>query len=269
MTHSFVACKACGNTFKGNYCNKCGQKLMGRFSFSYLWQWLREEIFEIDRGLLLTFYELWVRPGKMVLDYIGGNTKKYYGPLKYLIFWTAIFLFTASFMPQGPGGALKIPIAQLIFNDHQVLSESGIDDFSKLVVQLMVGNVNIYVLVIIPFVADIAYLFYRKKFNFTEHVILFTYFFGQYNFFLGLIFLLGSLFGASPFGSTALDPLSALLIQNLVMLPISVNFFMMLKQFFQQKWLTTIFKGIAVFYASFFSYLLFLFGVFATLKFIF
>src|SRR5690349_6476738 len=102
-----ITCKTCGNIFKGQYCNACGQKEIKRFTGSFLWQAFHKDVFEIDNGLWLTYGELWLRPGKMVLSYIHGATKKYYSPLKYLIFWTALYLIIQPFVTKSDQNFLE------------------------------------------------------------------------------------------------------------------------------------------------------------------
>ena len=127
-------CKNCKQTFQGEYCSSCGQRSFKRFSISYLWHGLRDDLFEIEGGLLLTFRELWTHPGTMVLNYINGATKKYYSPLKYLIFWTAIYLIIVPFTATSDS---NFSIENVISNSNPIFSTGTLTDFYYVWVYLM------------------------------------------------------------------------------------------------------------------------------------
>ena len=175
-----IECKNCGNSFQGNFCNQCGQKVFERFSRTYLWLGLRKDLFEIDNGLLLTFRQLWLHPGTMVLKYINGETKRYYSPLKYLFFWMALYLFAISFTTKPDQNN---SLADLVINSHPIFSKETFFDFIA-VWRFVAGTLtNIYLLGLIPFLTTTDYYFHiRSKFNFTEVLILITYFYGQFVF---------------------------------------------------------------------------------------
>ena len=122
-----TTCKNCNTIFHGQYCNVCGQKLINRFTLSFLWQGFHKDIFEVDNGLLLTYRDMWVRPGTMVLEYISGATKKYYSPLKYLIFWTALYLIIQPFIAKEDIDRMEEhSITSLMLNSHSPFSRDSL-----------------------------------------------------------------------------------------------------------------------------------------------
>jgi hypothetical protein len=80
-------CKNCGATHSGAYCNHCGQKLLEkRFTTRYFINSSFSAVFNLDKGLLFTFYNILIRPHKVVSEYISGITKKYTNPAKFAIY---------------------------------------------------------------------------------------------------------------------------------------------------------------------------------------
>ena len=255
-----ITCKNCGNVFHGEYCNQCGQKVVERVDGSFLWQRLREDLFDLDRGLLLTFRELLTHPGRMVLSYIGGTgTKRYYSPLKYLAFWTTATLILFSFDNAAPSHSIK----DLIVNANEPFSNGSRDDFVSFWTQLIFSYPNFYFLGFIPFLSIATYLFHRSsQFNRTEIVILNSYFAGL----LGSIGVIGGLCG---YLLSLIGPLEPTLMG--IFVPIGVLcvlyfFLKMQKEFFQEKWSITLLKGIAVIYGGLFIYLIALFLMFNVIK---
>lgn len=170
-------CTNCGFAFEGKYCNHCGQRKFERFDRIHIWQSIQSDLLEIDRGLLRTFVELWKRPGEMVRDYVSGKSQPYYGPLKYLLFWTALYLLSLLWM-QDPtidasGTQSSSNFGQLFVND---------------LTSIMKTKTNFYFFGLIPFLAIFNLSFHRKLgFNLTEILILHTYFCGQFAF-VGIVF---------------------------------------------------------------------------------
>jgi hypothetical protein len=89
-------------------------------------------LLDVDRGLLLTFKELWVHPGVMILNYIQGKSKQYYSPLKYLLFWSALDLLVVAFKYDVPWNFLK----GLIANSNAPFSAKSFDDLKTFLIAM-------------------------------------------------------------------------------------------------------------------------------------
>lgn len=250
-------CANCGNLFHGDYCNSCGQKIIGRFTGSHIWNALREDIIGLESGLLHTFKELWLRPGPMITSYIKGATKQYYSPLKYLILWTAVYLLTLA--------ALNLPdlnphlLQKLLSNSNQAFSHESLVDFKLFLDWLMKQNTNFYLLGIIPFLSMTGFVFFRNKnHNLTEFVIFYTYFCGQFAFCAvaaNLVNFIPYLQGTG---------LSTVLIFTFYFF----HFFRMQKQFMQESWVISILKGVGVYVFGTTIYWLFVFLIFNGIKYV-
>ena len=255
-----VICKNCKQTFQGEYCSSCGQRSFKRFTISYLWHGLRDDLFEIEGGLLLTFRELWTHPGTMVLNYIIGATKKYYSPLKYLIFWTAIYLIIVPFTATSDS---NFSLKNAISNSNPIFSTGSLNDFFYVWGYLMKIKTNIYLMGLIPFLTATNYLFHREsRFNYTEILILHTYFCGQFAFVAVVMTLLSTQIGS-------LTIIGFNLSDILIHIPYWYMFLKMQKEFFGKTWTISIFKGITVLLVGTVLYLIVLYLIFNGLKYSF
>lgn len=253
-------CKNCRQTFQGEYCSSCGQRSFKRFSISYLWHGLRDDLFEIEGGLLLTFRELWTHPGTMVLNYINGATKKYYSPLKYLIFWTAIYLIIVPFTATSDS---NFSFENIISNSNPIFSTGSLSDFRSVWDYVMKIKTNIYLMGLIPFLTAINYLFHRgSRFNYTEILILHTYFCGQFAFVAIVMTLLSTQLDSLTIGGSNFSDL-------LIHVPYWYLFLKMQKEFFGNTWTISIFKGITVLSVGTLLYLVVLYLILNVLKYSF
>ncbi|CAN5547146.1 hypothetical protein BH10BAC4_BH10BAC4_22740 [soil metagenome] len=254
MENSYIVenkCANCGNLFRDKYCNKCGQRVIHRFSASYLWQGLKQDVIGIESGLVHTLSELWKRPGQMILTYINGATNQYYGPLKYLIFWTAVYLILLSWI--NPTEENSEFIQKLIVKSSGPFSSDSYNNFVLALNWYMQHHTNFYVLGIIPFISLMGYLFFRNQgFNFTEIAIFYTYFYGQFVFcviVVNLVVLILS-WGGSGISTVLLFVLYFFL------------FFRMQLQFFKARWKISILNGVGILSLGTILYWLFLFLLF-------
>ena len=227
-----IRCANCGNTFQGFYCNSCGQKVIDRFTLNYVWQTIRTDLIGIEGGLIHTFKELWKRPGPMINSYLHGVTKPYYSPIKYLIFWTAIYLLIVSLLER-TNQQLSLG-SSFMWRSGEPFSSESFQNFRIFMEWSMKQNTNFYMIGILPFLSLVGLLFIRRN-NFTEIIIFFTYY-GQFSFcasVANLMFLFSDTYGA-------------VLSTSLIFVSYFFLLFRMLKQFIEVEWATAILKGMAI-----------------------
>lgn len=87
-------CNNCGNDFTGNYCPICSQKAgMGRIG----WRSVRQGVMDIwglgTRSLLYSIWQLLLRPGHIISDYIDGKRQVSFPPVKMLFILAVIYSF--------------------------------------------------------------------------------------------------------------------------------------------------------------------------------
>ena len=87
------ACANCGHEYQGNFCPECGQKATaGRIT----WDTVRSGVMDVwglgSRSLLKSLWDLIVRPGRFISDYINGKWQVSFPPVKMLVI-VAIMLY--------------------------------------------------------------------------------------------------------------------------------------------------------------------------------
>jgi hypothetical protein len=85
-------CNNCGLMFSGNFCPRCSQKAdLGRIS----WKSVRNGVMDIwglgTRSLLYSVWQLLMRPGYFISDYISGKRQVSFPPVKMLFIVTVIY----------------------------------------------------------------------------------------------------------------------------------------------------------------------------------
>lgn len=233
-----MKCKNCSHEFDGRYCNACGQEIAGRINLKHIWTQIADDIFNIDKGLIYTIKSLWINPGKTAADYIEGKRKNYYGPVKYLILWTAIFFIISPFVNAGPQGN---SITQLLFNQNQPFSSESLTDFLNIYIELLVRYTDLFYLGMVPFFAVLSHFLFRtRQLSMIELFIPYLYLTGQLAFVLVITLPFVSLSGKS--GQVIL-----------MIIPVALFLYLVIKlhrQLFQESWLKTVIKSLTVIYAG-------------------
>ncbi len=82
-------CLNCGSKVESKFCSNCGQKTdVTRLSIKHFFtHHILHGVLHVDRGILFTIKQAFVRPGKAALDYIAGKRIRYYNVF-YLILIT-------------------------------------------------------------------------------------------------------------------------------------------------------------------------------------
>lgn len=90
-----AACENCGAPLYGKYCYACGQPIHGLVRhFGSVLSDVADSLFNIDDRLFRTLSPLYLRPGKLTLDYFAGKRARYVTPFR-LVFFLAIIAFFA------------------------------------------------------------------------------------------------------------------------------------------------------------------------------
>ena len=87
-----VHCNNCGHDYRGNFCPVCSQKAgMGRIS----WRSVHQGIMDIwglgTRSLLYSVWQLLLRPGHIISDYIDGKRQVSFPPVKMLFILAVLY----------------------------------------------------------------------------------------------------------------------------------------------------------------------------------
>jgi hypothetical protein len=88
-------CSNCGTPLYGKYCYACGQPTVGMVRhFGSILSDVADSLLNIDERLFRTIGPLYLRPGKLTLDYFEGKRARYVTPFR-LVFFLAIIAFFA------------------------------------------------------------------------------------------------------------------------------------------------------------------------------
>jgi hypothetical protein len=88
-----TACENCGAPLYGKYCYACGQPTTGMVRhFSSILSDIADSVLNIDERVFKTLLPLYLRPGKLTLDYFEGKRARYVTPFR-LVFFLAIVAF--------------------------------------------------------------------------------------------------------------------------------------------------------------------------------
>lgn len=90
-----AACENCGAPLYGKYCYACGQPTTGMVRhFGSILSDVADSLLNIDERLFRTIGPLYLRPGKLTVDYFEGKRARYVTPFR-LVFFLAIIAFFA------------------------------------------------------------------------------------------------------------------------------------------------------------------------------
>jgi len=151
-------CLNCKAQLEEKFCKYCGQKAStGRLSFySFLRYDLLEGVLDVHQGVIRALWELLLRPGYSVRDYIGG---KRVGQPSIL--------------------ALMVLILALVHNVEIWLTGHGMpapNTHAEVFVWILNSYYKAIYLSMIPMLSVLTWLIFRKlEYNFTEHLVLNSY----------------------------------------------------------------------------------------------
>ena len=122
-------CNNCGHTFRGNYCPICSQSARyGRVSWLSIWQGIGQLWGIESRSAVYTLWQLLLRPGYLVRDYISGKRQISYPPVNLLIILAAVVALARYFFPLPTPEPIQtgykyVDWAFVWFGNHQNIAE--------------------------------------------------------------------------------------------------------------------------------------------------
>ena len=176
-------CLNCGTEVRGNYCSNCGQKFQPtKLPLKQFLEDAVETFFNLDNRILKTLKDLFLKPGKVTLNYIEGKRATYLPPLRIYISISVVYFLIAELI-----GSEKI----LFVNFNQ--------DGDSEVNLAKVIQVGMFFLV--PVMAGILKLVHKKRKAFYVEYLIFSVhihsiWFVLFTFQLILVYIAGSLEGS-------------------------------------------------------------------------
>jgi hypothetical protein len=155
-----IICKNCNQTFKGHYCNNCGQSAdTHKINAHFLWHDIQHGLLHFDNGIPYSIKQLFIRPGHSIREFIEGKRVRHFKPLSLITVLAALYGFLYHYFQ---------------INLFQSSAESGIDlgDFNE----WMATHFAWVTIATIPIYTMGTYIVFRKQgYNFFELFVLNTF----------------------------------------------------------------------------------------------
>ena len=152
-------CKNCGHIIHQNekYCAICGQTaVMHRLTFGYLAHEVTHYLIHVDRNIFLLIRRLTTQPGFVVKEYIAGKRKRYFPPVTFFLFMAGLLVVVFSLTH----------VFRIAFEswNHEV--------DNNLFQQFLTSRLNwIYFLLTLLYPLLYRLFYFRKPYNYVEHVV--------------------------------------------------------------------------------------------------
>lgn len=189
-------CKNCETAYAENYnyCPNCSQKSkLHRLTLHDIIHEAIHYFTHADKGLFQLIRDLVLKGGTVAREYIDGRRKKYFPPLNFFLIIAALNLFAINVDESSdrPDVAREQAMkAYHIQTSEQKETFLSIYNRQTEAITFIKHNSNKTVLVMLPLMALVFWLFYRKeKYNFTEHMVAGMFMYG----FCTLVFVVMSL----------------------------------------------------------------------------
>lgn len=186
-------CKNCKSVLNdtNSYCSVCGAKVIkNRLTTRNLFNHISEEYFDYDNKFFKTFIHLFTKPEEVIGGYINGTRKKYINVINYFaiaISVAGLQLFLLNkFFPEFMDPSNFSDIIGLANNDEFEKSQLEIQSS---IMNFIQEYQSIIMMFYIPLYALISKLVFLniKKYNYTEHLVIFMYVQAQSTIFLAPI----------------------------------------------------------------------------------
>ena len=187
-----MTCKNCHKNIQetDNYCPDCGAKVIrNRITMRNLLGDFSEEFLSFDNKFLKTFIDLFKKPEVVIGGYISGVRKKYVNAISYFaiaLTLTGIEWFIINrFFPE--------------VMDLSAATVEGAEERASEVLGFIQEYISIIMMLFVPAYALMSRLVFlrNKKYNYTEHLVIFMFIIAQLSIFGGLTNLIVAFFGVS------------------------------------------------------------------------
>lgn len=167
-----IICKNCNQNFKGHFCNNCGQSAeTHEIDAHHFWHEIQHGILHIDKGILYTTKQLFLRPGTTIREYINGKRVKHFKPIAFAFILSTIYALISHYSNES---TFFDEFAEGINeNPHTI-------NFLTITLNWLKVHYAYGALLIIPIFSLASYLaFYKSGYNYFKHLILNTFITGQ------------------------------------------------------------------------------------------
>ena len=160
-------CKHCGFSVSGDYqfCPGCGESVhTHRLDIKHVMHEFIHAFLHADKGIFLLVKELAIHPGEAALAYAGGNRKKYFNPVSFLLIAGGITFFIRYKL----GFNATMGSKKLIYYTGEFIHQ-----FSTPII-----------ICVIPLLSLYSWLFFKSSGkNYAENMVMNMYMMGEYHLF--------------------------------------------------------------------------------------
>lgn len=169
-------CKNCSTALnpESQYCYNCGGKVTKkRLTLRNLAQHLGETFFNYDNKLFKTIISLIKKPELVIDSYVKGIRKRYINPISFFGISLTLTGFSIFIIRKFYISALDF---SQIFDTTEMSSNKQSQDIMASSADFSLEYSSLIYASMIPLFAIISWLlFYKKKYNFTEHLVTYMY----------------------------------------------------------------------------------------------
>lgn len=198
-------CKNCDNIVVGNFCTNCGQNSkVDKLNLPNFLTEISDSVFQLNRGLLYTIKELFIRPGHAIRDFIQGKRKEYFKPIAYVLSLSTVYFLVS-----------QISDSPTLIDDFLTGASDGVQDKVAItkfpIVDWLSNNYAYTTLLLIPIFSLASFIsFLGLGRNYLENIVINSYITGQQAIFYCLFMLIGVSFDINDFTVLAAVTISVL-----------------------------------------------------------
>jgi hypothetical protein len=169
-----MECKNCRTTLipESNFCTACGGKIIrNRLTLKNLFEHFSETFLNYDNKFLQTFIKLFTKPEDVIDSYIDGTRKKYADVISYFAIALTItgieWYILNTFFPN------LVDMSSIAIEGQEALANKNME--------FIQSYISIIMMLFVPFYALMSKIvfFNLKKYNYTEHLVIFMYIISQ------------------------------------------------------------------------------------------
>lgn len=187
-------CKNCQTTLsiESDFCYKCGGKVIkNRLTIKNLLNYSLETFFNYDNKFFQTIVNLIKNPKDVIDSYVNGTRKKYIEPLGFFaisLTISGLYLFIIQkYFPQ-------------LFDFSAAFGSDSQREFGTKLTNMTTEYNSLLYFILIPALALMSRIvFFNKRYNYTEHLVLFFYTMPLFSMFSSLVSLMIVLFVPAEF----------------------------------------------------------------------
>lgn len=177
-------CKNCNTKLNETYkfCHECGAKVItSRLTLSNILQNVSAQFFNYDNKVFKTFWHLITKPEAVMLNYINGVRKRYINVIQYFaisLTITGLQFFVLNTFFENP---FEIDSSN-VTSSPNIPNQKTVEESFDFVSDIMSKYYSLFYIFSLPISAFISWLTLKlknKTYNFSEHLIINTYYAAQ------------------------------------------------------------------------------------------